>query len=130
MIKISLITCKYFVKNETKKTPPLHKTINNQHKLVKLSQLIDWQSFEDDWGKLFLSDQGAPTTPTRMIAGLHYLKHIYNLSDEQVVEPWVENPYWQSFYGGQFFSFVPPIHPTSMTKWRNRLGKKGVEKSY
>ncbi|WP_443069732.1 hypothetical protein [Sulfitobacter sp.] len=28
-----------------------------------------------------------------MIAGLHYLKHLYDLSDEQVVEKWVENPY-------------------------------------
>ena len=63
-----------------------------------------------------------------MIAGLHYLKEIYNLSDEQVVERWVENPYWQYFCGEVFFSHTLPIHPTSMTKWRNRLGKKGVEK--
>jgi len=56
------------------------------------------------------------------------LKHLYDLSDEQVVERWVENPYWQYFCGEQFFSHHFPIHPTSMTKWRNRLGKDGVEK--
>jgi hypothetical protein len=27
--------------------------------------------------------------------GLHYLKHLSQLSDEDVVEQWVENPYWQ-----------------------------------
>ncbi|WP_201339599.1 transposase [Isorropodon fossajaponicum symbiont] len=65
---------------------------------------------------MFLSDQGAPAIPTRMIAGLHYLKHLYDLSDEQVVERWVENPYWQYFTGEHFFLHILPIHPTSMTK--------------
>jgi IS5 family transposase len=106
----------------------LETMINTKHKLVKLSKLIDWQSFESDWIKLFPSATGAPATPTRMIAGLHYLKHLYDLSDEQVVERWVENPYWQHFCGEQFFSHTLPIHPTSMTKWRGRLGKDGVEK--
>lgn len=106
----------------------LETMIDIKHKLVKLSELIDWQSFDNDWGKLFPSDQGAPATSTRMIAGLHYLKHLYDLSDEQVVERWVENPYWQYFCGEQFFSHHFPIHPTSMTKWRNRLGRHGVEK--
>jgi len=106
----------------------LETMIDIKHKLVKLSELIDWQSFDNDWGKLFPSDQGAPAIPTRMIAGLHYLKHLYDLSDEQVVERWVENPYWQYFCGEQFFSHHFPIHPTSMTKWRNRLGRHGVEK--
>lgn len=106
----------------------LDNMIDTQHKLVKLSKLIDWQNFDNDWGPLFPSDQGAPAIATRMIAGLHYLKHLYDLSDEQVVERWVENPYWQYFCGEQFFSHTLPIHPTSMTKWRNRLGKDGVEK--
>ena len=106
----------------------LENMIDTNHKLVNLPKLIDWQSIESDWSSLFISDQGAPATPTRMIAGLHYLKHLYNLSDEQVVERWVENPYWQYFCGEQFFSHHFPIHPTSMTKWHNRLGKKGVEK--
>jgi hypothetical protein len=24
-----------------------------------------------------------------------YLKHVHDLSDEEVVAPWVENPYWR-----------------------------------
>jgi IS5 family transposase len=30
----------------------------------------------------------------RLIAGLLYLQHAFNLSDEQVVAGWLENPYW------------------------------------
>ena len=32
-----------------------------------------------------------------------YLKYTYNLSDEDVVEGWVENPYHQCFSGMKFF---------------------------
>lgn len=90
--------------------------IDTNHKLVKLSQLVNWQSFDKDWAKLFLSNQGAPATSTRMIAGLYDLKHLYDLSDEQVVERWVEISYWQYFCGEQFFSHHFPIHPTVQEK--------------
>jgi len=61
------------------------------------------------------------------MVGLHYLKHGFNESDESVVERWVENPYWQYFCGFEFMQHDFPIHPTSMTKWRNRVGKERVE---
>jgi len=35
--------------------------------------------------------------PTRLLAGLHYLKHTFDQSDEDVIDRWVENPYWQYF---------------------------------
>mgnify|MGYP000418654559 CR=1 FL=1 len=105
----------------------LDNLLDMNHELIKLSGLIDWDSFDEKWGELFESTKGAPATRTRLIAGLHYLKDLYNLSDELVVERWVENPYWQYFCGEQFFQHEVPIHPTSMTKWRNRLGKKGSE---
>lgn len=106
----------------------LDNMINASHALVKLSKLIDWSTFEEEWGALFTSKKGAPAIRTRLIAGLHYLKHLYALSDEHVVERWVENPYWQCFCGEEYFQHQIPIHPTSMTKWRNRLGEAGVEK--
>ena len=106
----------------------LDQMLNMNHELIKLSKLIDWDSLDQEWGAFFQSDKGAPATRTRLIAGLHYLKHLYNLSDEQVVDRWVENPYYQYFCGEEFFQHEVPIHPTSMTKWRNRLGKSGSEK--
>jgi IS5 family transposase len=33
------------------------------------------------------------------MVALHYLKYVHNLSDEDVVAGWVENPYWQNFAG-------------------------------
>ena len=106
----------------------LENMLDINHELIKLSKHIDWESPDKEWGALFVSTKGAPAIRTRLIAGLHYLKHLHDLSDEQVVKGWTENPYWQYFCGEEYFQHKMPIHPVTMTKWRNRLGKSGSEK--
>src|SRR5690242_6551018 len=59
---------------------------------------------------------------------LMILQHLYNVSDEEVVRVWVENPYWQAFCGYDFLQWEFPAHPTSLTRWRQRLGPEGLEK--
>lgn len=109
--------------------PPLLKgQLNLEHPLVKLSEAIDWDYFETEFGKQATSEGGRPTLPTRLMVGLHYLKALYDESDESVVSKWVENPYWQYFCGAQTFQHELPCHPTSLPKWRQRVGVEGVEK--
>ena len=102
--------------------------LDTNHELIKLSKHIDWESLDKEWGALFVSTKGAPAIRTRLIAGLHYLKHLHDLSDEQVVKSWTENPYWQYFCGEEYFQHRMPIHSTTMTKWRNWLDKSDSEK--
>lgn len=61
------------------------------------------------------------------MAGLLYLQHAYGVSDEAVMEHWLESPYWQFFCGETFFQHRFPCHPTSLVKWRQRLGEAGCE---
>ena len=61
------------------------------------------------------------------MAGLLYLQHTYGLSDEAVVARWVENPYYQHFCGETFFQHRFPLDPSSLTRWRKRIGEEGVE---
>ncbi len=63
----------------------------------------------------------------RQVAGLLYLQHTFALSDEEVVWGWVENPYWQLFCGETWFQHNPPIDPSSLTRWRQRIGAEGME---
>ncbi len=56
-----------------------------------------------------------------------YLKHAYDLSDEAVCERWLENPYWQFFTGEVVFQTCLPCDPSSLTRWRQRLGEAGME---
>ncbi len=94
---------------------------------MKLAALIDWEVFEREWAGFFRSHTGRPATPPRLVAGLCYLQHAFALSDEAVVARWAENPYWQHFCGETFFQHRLPIDPSSMTRWRQRIGEEGVE---
>lgn len=96
--------------------------LNSRHELVQLARQIDWSRFERAFGGCYSPDMGAPAKAVRLMVGLHYLKHAFNESDESVVARWVENPYWQYFCGYTHMQHLCPIHPTSMTKWRHRVG--------
>ncbi len=61
------------------------------------------------------------------MVGLHYLKHVFDRSDEEVVQGWVENPYWQYFCGEVYFRHRLPIDPSQMTRFRSRIGDAGCE---
>ena len=105
----------------------LKQLINLHHPLVQLGMRIDWASFELALGATYHPTHGAPGISTRLMVALHYLKYQHDLSDENVVAHWVENPYWQHFSGQQFFQHQLPIEASSMTRWRKRLGEAGAE---
>ena len=106
----------------------LDNMLNQRHALYRLADLIEWSVFDKEFGALYCPDNGCPGKPTRLLVGLQYLKHCYGLSDEAVVSGWVENPYWQYFCGETYFQHVPPIDPSSLTRFRQRIGGSGCEK--
>ena len=106
----------------------LEQILSHSHPLYKLADAIDWSEFDKAFGKLYDPGQGRPAKPIRLMVGLHYLKHTYDLSDEDVVARWIENPYWQYFCGCSHFQHEFPIDPSLMTKWRNKIKAEGMEK--
>jgi len=106
----------------------LDQILDKKHPLYTLAHVIDWPVFDEAFGGLYSEGQGRPAKATRLMVGLHYLKYANDLSDEEVVFKWVENPYWQYFCGCEYFEHELPIDPTSMTKWRNRVESAGMEK--
>ncbi len=107
--------------------PELTKIIDPGHGLVKLAKAVNWARMDDVFGKTYCADNGRPGVSTRLMVSLHYLKYTYNLSDDDVVATWVENPYWQYLSGMKFFEHSPPIDSSSMTRWRKRIGEAGAE---
>src|SRR5687768_4047083 len=107
--------------------PRLVDLIDMRHELVTLAALVDWEFFEREWAGFFPSSTGRPATSPRLVARLLYLQHAFRLSDEAVVARWVENPDCQHVTGETFFQHHAPIDPTSLTRWRQRIGEEGVE---
>jgi IS5 family transposase len=105
----------------------LESLINRDHSLVKLSGRVDWNRFEENFGERYCPETGRPGVSTRLMVGLTYLKYLNDLSDRDVLEVWVENPYWQYFCGEEYFQHRLPVHPSNLSRWRKRIGEAGGE---
>ena len=101
--------------------------LDQSHPLYQLAGTIDWEFFAQEFGALYVSQKGRPGLPMRLLVGLHYLKHLYDVSDERVVAGFLENPYWQYFCGEEFFRHDFPCDPTTLVKWRKRIGPERME---
>lgn len=108
--------------------PGLKEFLNPAHPLYRVAEVLNWTQFARQFGQYYAEGMGRPALATRLVVGLHYLKHLYNVSDEVVVASWVENPYWQYFCGVEYFTHEFPCDPTSLVKWRQRVGAAGIEK--
>ena len=106
----------------------LEQILDHEHELYRLAGAIRWATFDEAFGALYVENKGRPGLPTRLMAGVHYLKHAFDESDESVVAKLLENPYWQHFCGFAYFQHQVPLDPSSMTRWRQRVGPEGVEK--
>ena len=105
----------------------LVRILDMNHPMVKLADKIDWQAFEKSLDAMWHDRQGRPAIATRLMVSLHYLKYTFDLSDEAVVEAWVQNPYWQYLGGMRYFEHEVPLDPSSMSRWRGRAGKAAGE---
>jgi len=106
----------------------LKEIIDPSHRLCLLADLLNWEAFEQGFSVYFSDEKGRAATPSRLIAGLFYLKSLYALSDDQLIHTWVENPYWQYLCGEQYFQHDFPIDRSTLSLWRKRIGPKGIEK--
>ena len=105
---------------------PLKQFINLNHELCILANKIDWEAVSEKF-KGYYKNFGRPSVPIRKMVGLVLLKYMYNLSDENVVGRWIENPYWQYFTGEVHFQVEKPIDPSEFVHFRKRIGEKGAE---
>lgn len=74
-----------------------------------------------------ISAAGRPRLPIRLMASLLYLKHAFNLSDEEVVDRWAENVVWQYFSGLEYYEHRLPCDATQVGRFRKAIGEAGVE---
>ena len=69
------------------------------------------------------SNAGRPKLPIRLMASLLYLKHSFNLSDEELVVRWSENIVWQFFSGMAYYEHRLPCDATQIGRFRRDLGE-------
>ena len=129
----------------------LEEMVDPKHPLVILSRRIPWKSLEEKVAPLLVPESrpdakvevedlfgksiqtvaanpgGRPRLPTRLLMSLLYLKHAFNLSDEELCARWAESVPWQLFSGQTFYEPRLPCDPTQIGRFRKALGEEGVE---
>ena len=79
-----------------------------------------------------VSYAGRSRLPIRLMCSLIYLKHAFNLSDEETCERWAENVVWQYFSGMDYYEWPyasPPRLPcdaTQIGRFRTAIGETGM----
>ena len=71
----------------------LSNQLNPKDPLFILSGQINWAGLEEELGFEYNDGPGQAPKPVRLMVGLMMLQHMHGLSDEVVVQQWVQNPY-------------------------------------
>jgi IS5 family transposase len=94
------------------------------HPRAKLARAMTWAGIENAISGVFPpAGAGRAALQIRLMAGLLYLRHAYNLSDKATCERWLENCHWQHFTGEVYSQTRLPCNPNSFTHSRQRLGE-------
>ena len=75
-----------------------------------------------------VSHAGRSRLPIRLMCSLLYLKHAFNLSNEETCERWAENVVWQYFSGLDYYEPRPPCDATQIGRFRTAIGEAGMER--
>ena len=101
--------------------------LDQKHPFYLLAQKIRWSVFEDAFKGYYSEKMGKPSKPIRLMVALLIIKQVRNLSDENVVQQWSENLYYQYFSGEHHFQPTIPCVPTELVAFRQRIGEAGME---
>lgn len=89
---------------------------------LALAEALPWEKLDAEYGKYFAAGQGRPAKDSRLVCGLLVVKQLKNLSDEDAVAEFMENPYIQAFCGQEYFALEDVINPGILSERRKRLG--------
>lgn len=84
--------------------------------------------FERVFTKLYCAENGRPPAkPVHLMLCLRNLKNLGNLSEQSFVEQWLENIYYQHFWGNGEFASHAPCAASERVHFRHLIGKVEVE---
>jgi len=102
-------------------------TFVHRERPVTQQQVEDLFGEHDVQGGGKVSNAGRPRLPLRLMASLLYLKHSFDLSDEELVVRWSENVVWQFFSGREYFEPRLPCDASQLVRFRRAIGEDGLE---
>ncbi len=97
--------------------------LDHGNRWLKLAEVMPWDKLDEIYGRYFSPGQGRPAKDSRLICGLLVVKLVKNMSDDDAVQEFMENPYIQAFCGAEYFAVEDVISPSVLSERRTRLGQ-------
>jgi len=101
--------------------------LDENHEIIKITKAIDWVSLSENLAEFYSSDTGRPAKPARAKVGLLILKHLYRLSDIDVVDLLKRDIYAQYLCDISLKEAKNFINSSTLTKFRKQIGIEGVK---
>lgn len=96
------------------------------HDLIILRQLIPWQAIMDGLVPFYHLNQGRAGCALRTLVAVSILARLRQLSDRKVIEHIQENRYMQYFCNVPDPNLRTFMHPSTLCRFRKRLGPEGI----
>lgn len=100
----------------------------NEHPLLDALELIPWESFVPELESYYSRDQGQPAVPPLRMFKLEFLRYFARLSDREVISRCQSDVLFRWFLQIPVTRSLPD--PSSLTRFRGRLGQKGFAKLF
>jgi len=107
---------------------PFDGQLDAENRWVKMSKMIPWEEYEEEYAKNFTEEKGAPAKSFRMALGALIIKEMLGISDRETVEQIKENPYLKYFIGMESYSSEEAFNASMMVHFRKRIGMELINK--
>lgn len=101
--------------------------INPNNELVILREIIPWEKIIKELSQFYSKTKGCYGKPIRVVVAVLILGKFRCLSDENIIKQIQENRYYQYFCNVPDKELHVFMSPSSLTRIRQRYGKKGIE---
>ena len=95
--------------------------------LVIIRKIIPWEELIKQLSQFYSKEGGRIGKSIRVVVAVLLLSRLRLLSDKNVVEQIKENRYYQYFCNVPDDKLFHFLHPSSLTRIRQRYGEKGLE---
>jgi IS5 family transposase len=99
---------------------------NPSHDLILLRHLIPWQPIIDRLVPFYPPHKGRTGHSLRILVAISLLSRLRRLSDRQVIENMQENRYLQYFCNVPDQSLMTFVNPSTLCRFRKRIGQEGT----
>lgn len=100
---------------------------NPTHDLILLRHIIPWQSIIDQLVSCYAPQKGRMGHSLRILVGTSIVARLRQLSDRKVIKQVQENRYLQYFCNVPDPGLLTFLNPSTLCRFRKRLGQEGIE---